>query len=108
MTDRSHLLRAILRTAPATLPLLVAVVAVVLATLSASDSNDATWALPAMPVAALIGAAARAGELIRVGVDRSQARWSGVTLAGLGLVLSYPLWFVAVEATCQGRYECPL
>jgi len=100
-------LRAALRTAPVTLPTVVAAAAVLLAVYSASDS-DATWALPSIPVAALLGAAARASELIRTGLDRSIARWSGITLAGLGVVVAYALWLIAVEVTCHGRYECPL
>jgi hypothetical protein len=108
VSDRSHLLRVTLRVAPAALPILLAAVAALLALSSTSDSNEVAWALPSMPVAALIGAAARANELIRVGVDDSQARWSGITLAGLGLVVSYTIWFAAVEASCHGAYECPL
>ena len=99
--------RVTLRTAPVTLPTLVAAVAVLLAISSTSDSDPA-WALPAIPVAALIGAAARASELIRVGVDRSIARWSGITLAGLGVVVAYTLWLIVAQATCHGRFECPL
>jgi hypothetical protein len=91
-----------------TLPALVAVVAVSLAVYLASDSSDAAWALPAIPVAALIGAAARANELMRAGVDRSIARWSGITLAGLGVIVAYILWLIAAQATCHGRYGCPL
>ena len=108
MSDTSRLLRVTLRVAPAALPILLAAIAAVLALSSTSDSNEVAWALPAMPVAALIGAAARASELIRVGVDGSQAWWSGITLAGLGLVVAYAIWFVAVEVSCRGRYECPL
>ena len=108
MSDRSHLVRVTLRVAPAALPILLAAVAALLALSSTSDSNEVAWALPSMPVAALIGAAARANELIRVGVEDSQARWSGITLAGLGLVVSYTIWFAAVEASCRGSYECPL
>jgi uncharacterized membrane protein (GlpM family) len=86
----------------------VAAVAVLVAVLSASDTSDAAWALPSIPVAALIGAAARANELIRVGVDRQVARWSGITLAGLGVIVAYTVWLIAAQATCHGRYECPL
>ncbi len=105
MTDA---FRVALRTAPVTLPTLVAAVAVLLAISSTSDSSDAAWALPAIPVAALIGAAGRAKELIRAGVDRSIAWWSGITLAGLGVVVAYTIWLIATEATCRGRFECPL
>jgi hypothetical protein len=90
------------------LPTLVAALAVLLAVFSSSDTSDASWALPSIPVAALIGAAARANELIRAGVDRSIARWSGITLAGLGVIVAYTVWLIAAQATCHGRYECPL
>ena len=86
----------------------MAALAVLLAVYSSSDTSDAAWALPSIPVAALIGAGARASELIRAGVDRSIARWSGITLAGLGVIVAYTVWLIAAQATCHGRYECPL
>jgi hypothetical protein len=36
------------------------------------------------------------------------ARWSGITLAGLGVIVAYTVWLIAAQATCHGRYECPL
>jgi peptidoglycan/LPS O-acetylase OafA/YrhL len=92
---------------PLLLPLVPAAISLLLAAPEGSDSDDVYWALIAIPLAALLGALARALQTEAIGESTSSAWMNALGAAAIGVVIGYLLWWQALEATCHGAYECP-
>jgi hypothetical protein len=92
---------------PVLLPVALGAVSFLLALPEDSDWHLGGVFFIGIPAVALVGACARAAQSERLGESGSAAWLNAFGGAGIGIGFGYLLWWLAVEASCHGGYECP-